>query len=160
MAGPYRSILPMPRPNEHLGNPMAETSQKRHTISLACQRCRQKKVKCDGRRPHCEACSTKEAECHYNDDPENTTHAHLIRDFRRLEQQQKELLEVFDMLKTRPQAEADVIYQHLRLSNNITSLLSLFNKRDPAPQIYISSTSTTNPRQLDSQHSTTTNTTD
>lgn len=40
---------------------------KRHKIGLACQECRQRKVRCDGGRPSCGACFSKSSTCIYLD---------------------------------------------------------------------------------------------
>ncbi|PIA19022.1 hypothetical protein COEREDRAFT_27174, partial [Coemansia reversa NRRL 1564] len=39
----------------------------RQRISRACDRCRRKKVKCDGRRPICTHCEAIDASCTYMD---------------------------------------------------------------------------------------------
>ncbi|KAK2616765.1 hypothetical protein QQS21_000377 [Conoideocrella luteorostrata] len=71
MSAPYtdpggfsRRLLPKPShvPSENTEEPPA---RKRQGVLLACDRCRKRKVKCDGQRPSCLCCLKADTECKY-----------------------------------------------------------------------------------------------
>ncbi|KAK9776039.1 hypothetical protein SCAR479_07259 [Seiridium cardinale] len=129
MAGLYRQILP--KPGAVTPPPKGpDPTPKRQTVPLACQRCRSKKTKCDGSRPSCAGCHAKSVECEYHDSPETTSHALLLKEYRLLEQQNKALLELYEMLKLRPEPEANIIFHRLRGGDDMLSLLSLVKEGD------------------------------
>lgn len=135
MTALYRHILPKqdsvtPPAPPTPPTPEKEPAAKRQTTSLACQRCRSKKIKCDGARPTCNSCLSKKAECQFNDDPETTPHASLVREYRRLEEDYKELLELYGMMRERPESDASIIFQRLRAGDDVRSVLSLVKEGD------------------------------
>jgi hypothetical protein len=108
----------------------AEHSRRREAVPLACQKCRARKVKCDGQRPSCTACRTRNLHCEYKDSPDATTRADLQRRFIELERRHQELLELYEMLKNRPEAEADIILKRLRRSTNVHSTIAFIKEGD------------------------------
>ncbi|KAL9488234.1 hypothetical protein ACSS6W_000511 [Trichoderma asperelloides] len=50
---------PSPRPPDAVIRPM------RKTINVACESCRKRKIKCDGSRPRCSSCESRELMCQY-----------------------------------------------------------------------------------------------
>ncbi|KAI0390706.1 hypothetical protein F5Y17DRAFT_471455 [Xylariaceae sp. FL0594] len=141
MSRPPRLILPKlvdpssppPPPKE------AESSRKRENVPIACQKCRARKVKCDGQRPSCTPCRTRNLPCEYKDSLDATTRADLQRRYAELERRYQELLELYGMLRSRPEPEAHVILQRLRRSTDIHSTIAfikegdlLINRRIPA----------------------------
>ncbi|KAI1813727.1 hypothetical protein GGS20DRAFT_586237 [Poronia punctata] len=121
--GESSNAPPPPPPDE-------PSRAKRDTVTLACQKCRARKVKCDGERPICAACRTRNLQCEYRDSPDATTRADLQRRFVELEKKYHELLELIEMLKNRPEAEAHVILLRLRRSTDIHSTLAFINQGD------------------------------
>lgn len=134
MSGSFRTLLPKSEGNSSNDKP-AEHSRKRKPVILACQRCRTRKGKCDGGRPSCASCHARGLECEYDDDPNTTPHANLKREYQRLEQQQQDLLELYSMLKDRPEPEANVIFQRLRTGTDIRPLLNFIKEGDLMTQL-------------------------
>lgn len=150
MSGPFRPLLPKSDEGSPPAEIPAEPSRKRKAVTLACQRCRTRKGKCDGARPACWSCSSKGVQCEYDDDPNTTPHANLKREYHRLEQQQQNLLELYGMLKDRPEQEAIVILQRLRAGADIHSLLTFIKEGDLVTQLQASNVTTYLPRETHS----------
>ena len=58
----------IPRISVTMNTEMQRLSRKRQKIALACEECRARKIRCDGRRPRCSACLRKPADqrvCNY-----------------------------------------------------------------------------------------------
>ncbi|KAJ4859769.1 fungal zn(2)-Cys(6) binuclear cluster domain-containing protein [Trichoderma breve] len=45
-----------------------ESKRRRVGVSIACNACRRKKIRCDGQRPVCSACESTQSDCVYRDD--------------------------------------------------------------------------------------------
>ncbi|KAJ3498328.1 hypothetical protein NLG97_g1208 [Lecanicillium saksenae] len=58
----------------------ASTGSKRRRIALACNSCRTRKSRCDGRRPTCSTCQQLGFECQY-DAPDSTTNIIVRKDY-------------------------------------------------------------------------------
>ncbi|KAI0127424.1 hypothetical protein BJ170DRAFT_694222 [Xylariales sp. AK1849] len=146
MPAPFRQLLPK-TDGEATVPDGPEPNRKRKAVSLACQRCRSRKVKCDAERPTCSGCHSKGLECQYDDDPETTPHANLKREYRRMEQQQQDLLELFKMLKDRPESDANVILERLRSGTEIHSLISFIKEGDLVGELQKSSVASVLPQE-------------
>ncbi|KAK7971420.1 hypothetical protein PG989_016436 [Apiospora arundinis] len=95
----YRSILPASDPRSNTHNvPESSTSHKRKRSSVACTRCRVKKIGCDGGLPACLSCGERGLLCEY---PEmnNLPFARLKRENIALKEQNKELAEIIESFK-------------------------------------------------------------
>ena len=69
--------------------------------------------------------------CQYEtEDPSLATYSGLKRRYESLEKDHAELLELFDMLKHRPQRDAEAILSRLRTGSDIRSALSLIQEGD------------------------------
>ena len=99
-------------------------------VSLACHWCRAHKTKCGGERPACGTCRQRNKQCEYDDDPDTTPHANLRRQYRRLAEQHHDLTQLFEMLCTRPEQDANAILQQLRKSGNVRPTLNLVKEGD------------------------------
>ncbi|KAH8668529.1 hypothetical protein BX600DRAFT_510621 [Xylariales sp. PMI_506] len=128
MTSSLRRLLPKYDGNEPLDT--ATTTTKRRVIPLACQRCRSKKINCGGERPDCSPCRAKGVNCQWDDDPETTPRANLKRECLRLEDRQKDLMELYTMLKYRPEAEAISILQRVRATSDVHTLLESIRETD------------------------------
>lgn len=107
-----------------------EPSRKRKMVDIACHWCRAHKTKCDGDRPACGTCRHRSNQCEYNDDPDKTPHANLRRQYRQLVEQQHDFNELFEMLRTRPEQESNMILQQLRKSANVRSTLHFIKQAE------------------------------
>ncbi|KAL6861931.1 N-terminal fungal transcription regulatory domain-containing protein [Trichoderma novae-zelandiae] len=68
----------------------AENKRRRVSVSVACNACRRKKIRCDGRRPVCSACESTTTNCLYRDDSGLSEESHSL------------LLDVFRTLNSLP----------------------------------------------------------
>ncbi|KAF5716657.1 NirA-like nitrate assimilation regulatory protein [Fusarium globosum] len=71
--GRPRQLLPAARPQQAESSTHYQTAplaRKRAPIALACESCRQKKVKCNGARPVCSQCRARKTECVYRPTPD------------------------------------------------------------------------------------------
>ncbi|PFH61554.1 hypothetical protein XA68_16977 [Ophiocordyceps unilateralis] len=86
--------------------------RRRIGVSVACDSCRQKKIRCDGQRPNCSACESKDAECSY-------------RDLSRLSPESRSLLlEVIHLLNGLPQEEQSSVVRILKNEDDASVILS------------------------------------
>ncbi|ROT35470.1 hypothetical protein SODALDRAFT_353155 [Sodiomyces alkalinus F11] len=88
--------------------------RKRITTHLACNACRGRKTRCDGNRPICGACQKRSTECLYVDKHDKELTADAMA----------ETLELVELLKTLPEAQAVGVLRLLRLRSNPSSVLS------------------------------------
>lgn len=105
------------------GTDPVEPPRKRKLVQLACHWCRVHKTKCDGQRPACGTCRQRSKECEYDDDPETTPYGNLRRQYRQLVEQQRDFVELFQMLCLRSEQDALVILQQMRKSGDVRSTL-------------------------------------
>ncbi|KAI8627220.1 hypothetical protein F5Y19DRAFT_477789 [Xylariaceae sp. FL1651] len=141
MSQPLRPIFPKAdgalQPHDQTGSNYG----RRDAVLLACQKCRARKVKCDGHRPSCSPCRSRGFRCEFKDKPNETAYTDLKRRFHELEQQHMELVELYDMLKSRPEAEAYTILQRLRSKADVHSITSSIKEADLLVQHEPTSTS-------------------
>ena len=136
MSRQLRALLPKISDNKQSPNgatgpsESVELPRKRKMVPLACHWCRAHKTKCDGERPACGPCRQRNKQCEHDDDPNTTPHANLRRQYRRLAEQQHDLAELFEMLRTRPEQDANAILQQLRKSGNVRSTLNIIKEGD------------------------------
>ncbi|KAK0736760.1 hypothetical protein B0T21DRAFT_288626 [Apiosordaria backusii] len=97
---------------------------------FACQRCQQKKTKCDGGRPLCGACARRhELTCEYPvREGAVSRYSDLKQTSEKLERENKGLRELFAYLRERPDNEAFEIFQRLRQAKD--PLVTLQHIRD------------------------------
>jgi hypothetical protein len=123
MAGTYQWILPKGDRITALAQKQ-NAAPKRQIVSLACQVCRARKIKCDGKRTGCESCRAKGIECRYSNATGKAAYSLLLKDYRHLEQQNKVLTALYDVLKHLPESEAYGVFQRLRIGDDLPSLMS------------------------------------
>ncbi|EXK24052.1 hypothetical protein FOMG_19203 [Fusarium oxysporum f. sp. melonis 26406] len=133
MSKGYRQLLPIPdtegkSPDSHLAGisspPRSWNDEllKRQRIGtqLACNACRKRKIRCDGRRPQCEACRRRgeQEPCTYSES--------------RSQGQSKEteqILELFDIMKTGPENLAIDILKIIRSHSDLDTAFSILQPR-------------------------------
>ncbi|KAF5665624.1 nitrate assimilation regulatory nirA [Fusarium denticulatum] len=136
-AGGPRRLLPAARP------PPAESStatpyqtaplaRKRAPIPVACEACRQKKVKCNGARPVCAQCRARKSECVYRARPET--------DYR---DRYEALLEshpaavVYRAIQKRPRTEALEIVRRIQAGVDAETLMHQLSSADLLLQVQL-----------------------
>ncbi|KAJ4014779.1 hypothetical protein NW758_015148, partial [Fusarium oxysporum] len=102
------------------------------SVRQACQDCRQRRVKCDGRRPQCDTCIAKGRPCRYESQQGHTRKAVLKSRLQALEK-------LFFALQAKPGDEADRLLQQIRCADDFRTLLDF--KDDMLPLSVSSSTS-------------------
>ncbi|KAF4452232.1 Nitrogen assimilation transcription factor nit-4 [Fusarium austroafricanum] len=133
MSKRYRQLLPVPhnegsssnsQPSASSSTPRSSSDEtlKRQRIGtqLACNSCRKRKIRCDGRKPMCEACRRRgEGEpCIYESRTANQTN-----------KETEKILELFEIMKTGPEAQAIDILRVLRSHADLDTAMSTIQPR-------------------------------
>ncbi|KAH6874296.1 hypothetical protein B0T10DRAFT_521993 [Thelonectria olida] len=121
-AGPRRAVVSC----EGLGKRI-------RSVWPACKDCRQSKVKCDGRRPHCGTCIAKGRSCRYESQVGQSRRAALRSRLQALEK-------LFSALQGRPGEEADRLLQQIRSADDFSSLVCGSNSTSPGVSSFSSPT--------------------
>ncbi|KAH7265046.1 uncharacterized protein BKA55DRAFT_660600 [Fusarium redolens] len=130
MSKRYRQLLPVP-PNENSppnSQPSGSSSTPRSSsdeplkrqrigTQLACNSCRKRKIRCDGRKPMCEACRRRgeKEPCTYteNRSPGQTS------------KETEQILGLFEILKTAPEAQAIDMLRVVRSHTDLDTAVSI-----------------------------------
>ncbi|KAL1868057.1 hypothetical protein Daus18300_006038 [Diaporthe australafricana] len=93
---------------------------RRSAVLAACEACRVKKAKCDGRRPNCGRCErhSPKAACEYRTNEGETHAVALKRRGKTSEEELAQMHELFDFIHNRSEADAFEIFKRMRLSKD------------------------------------------
>ncbi|KAG5801408.1 hypothetical protein H9Q74_013280 [Fusarium xylarioides] len=134
MSKRYRQLLPIPssensppnsQPSGSSSTPRSSSDEplKRQRIGtqLACNSCRKKKIRCDGRKPMCEACRRRgeKEPCAYAE----------TRSPGQTSKETEQILGLFDVLKTAPEAQAIDILRVVRSHADLDTAVSIIQPR-------------------------------
>jgi hypothetical protein len=86
--------------------------KKRQVISVACDRCRRRKIRCDGNRPTCSGCVGISDKCTYRD------HPNLSQEARRI------IVEVVDILSNLPDGSAADVLKRLQGESDAAAIMT------------------------------------
>ncbi|KAF2008697.1 hypothetical protein BU24DRAFT_429269 [Aaosphaeria arxii CBS 175.79] len=114
IAGRGRGVSREPPPPPTNKHPQKE----RKRIAVACEACRMRKTKCDGRQPKCNKCDERRSTCIY---------AEVIpmkRKYEELERQRSAHEELFEMLRSMSEQESYSVLQRIRAGANPESILN------------------------------------
>ncbi|EKJ68898.1 hypothetical protein FPSE_10924 [Fusarium pseudograminearum CS3096] len=100
---------------------------KRNLVAIACEGCRRKKAKCDGRRPTCSRCSSKMESCSYEAPPVPQA---IKKKCETLMLENQQYRELFNAIRDRPDCEAQEIYNRIRKSNEPFSVLEAIKEAE------------------------------
>ncbi|KAI4765191.1 hypothetical protein E4T52_02554 [Aureobasidium sp. EXF-3400] len=103
---------------------------KRQQIAVACNACRRRKTKCDGHRPVCTVCVSKNSECTWSADPDATPMVAIKRKYQNLELESRDFHDLIGMLMDRPRQEAISILDHMRRTRDASSTLAFIKDGD------------------------------
>ncbi|KAH0286599.1 hypothetical protein KCU62_g6624, partial [Aureobasidium sp. EXF-3399] len=103
---------------------------KRHQIAVACNACRRRKTKCDGHRPVCTVCVSKNSECTWSADPDATPMVAIKRKYQNLELESRDSHDLISMLMNRSRQEAISILDHMRRTRDASSTLAFIKDGD------------------------------
>ncbi|KAH7185701.1 uncharacterized protein B0J16DRAFT_355954 [Fusarium flagelliforme] len=137
MSKRYRQLLPVPQsesssssqPSGSSTTPRSSSDEplKRQRIStqLACNSCRRRKIRCDGKKPACEACRRRgeKEPCIYT---ETKSPAQTSRET-------EQIMELFEIMKTGPETQAIDILRILRSHTDLDTALSIIQPRVAQP---------------------------
>ncbi|KAH7376999.1 hypothetical protein B0T11DRAFT_25571 [Plectosphaerella cucumerina] len=145
MSKRYRELLPLPNgTSDSSSTPTTSSSsadperdnvkRKRVGTQLACNECRRRKARCDGKRPACTACVKRSASCSYADkesqgDPATVTAS----------------MQVLDMLKSASESQALDILRLLRANGDPEAVMSLIHARNDSVDSAVSPSPSLNP---------------
>ncbi|OTB06793.1 hypothetical protein M426DRAFT_9225 [Hypoxylon sp. CI-4A] len=127
MSDNYKRLLPAPMsPGSAQANPEGSFPKdtgppvKKRTVSkAACNNCRLKKIRCDGKRPSCTACSRANMECNFvTASSDETPFMALKREVESLRRSTEDMLEIFDLLESAPDAVSLDILRRLKSIRN------------------------------------------
>ncbi|KAL6706465.1 hypothetical protein ACN47E_005404 [Coniothyrium glycines] len=107
-ARPLRPILPAAIPR----GAAPPVQSKRARVSLACAACRARKTKCDGGRPKCSECTSRESDCQY-----------LETETTQTKRRHADLEDLFELLKTLPDEDALDLLSKIRSGVDIGDLV-------------------------------------
>ncbi|OHE98588.1 hypothetical protein CORC01_06039 [Colletotrichum orchidophilum] len=104
--------------------------RQRQTVPAACLECRRRKVKCSATRPICSRCSIQNVECEWDTEPETTRRRAIVNRLEELEKENNDLHELIRDLSSRPEAEANEIFNRLRATGDAFHVLDLVRVGD------------------------------
>ncbi|OQN95121.1 hypothetical protein B0A48_18863 [Cryoendolithus antarcticus] len=102
----------MPSPHKR------DSMPKRRLIESACSACRKRKSKCDGVRPSCARCQALNTTCQYQVEAGESRWSALRRKNHDLERERDNYRILMSLIQSRPEAEAQEIYRHIRANNH------------------------------------------
>ncbi|KAI1143960.1 hypothetical protein F5Y05DRAFT_407359 [Hypoxylon sp. FL0543] len=124
MSDNYKRLLPAPMPPGSAQPSAPESSSqketgppvKKRTVSkAACNNCRLKKIRCDGKRPSCTACTKAGVECNFvTASSDETPFMALKREVESLKRSTEDMGEIFDLLESAPDAISLDILRRLK----------------------------------------------
>ncbi|KAB5539349.1 hypothetical protein GE09DRAFT_315696 [Coniochaeta sp. 2T2.1] len=94
---------------------------------------------CDGNRPSCNACLRRSTECRFEAEPKETHVQALKRKFDSLQGEASSLQQVYELLRTRPEAEALSIFHKIRDGESHESILQFVRHGDLLLQLSLTS---------------------
>ncbi len=109
-------------------------ADRRQAILVACEPCRKKKCKCDGKRPICGTCVARETDCIYDGEPDARRSVTLKRKNEALVEEVKRMRDLLELMRSKPQSEAVRIFQQVRSSSDVESIYKVTkqsNTTDP-----------------------------
>ncbi|KAJ9133165.1 hypothetical protein NKR23_g10932 [Pleurostoma richardsiae] len=96
----------------------------RSRVSAACEPCRRKKVKCDGERPACGHCTSRDDVCEFRTDPMETHGAARRRKATQLERKCDMYEELLEVLRTGEETEAVELLRRIRAGDSVESIIA------------------------------------
>lgn len=87
-------------------------------------------VQCDGQRPVCTVCVSKNSECTWSADPDATPMVAIKRKYQNLELESRDSHDLIGMLMDRPRQEAISILDHMRRTRDSSSTLAFVKDGD------------------------------
>ncbi|CAA9956667.1 Zn-C6 fungal-type DNA-binding domain protein [Pyrenophora teres f. maculata] len=99
------------------------TQPKKPQVSAACNNCRARKIKCNGERPKCTQCATKDIPCVYTE----TESRQVKRKYQELREKRSAYEKLFDLIKTMSEPDAIDVLRRIRAGGNVQAILNQIN---------------------------------
>ncbi|KAG6000755.1 hypothetical protein E4U43_001513 [Claviceps pusilla] len=123
---PRPAFIPPPGPEQQPPAPSPRAG-KRKSVANACERCRKRKIKCNGQLPRCAPCLTASAECKYMSRGSALNRRHVA-----LQESYGHLKSAIELLCTGTEMDAVNSLRMLRTGQSRENLLSLlYHHPDP-----------------------------
>ncbi|KAK3990327.1 hypothetical protein QBC44DRAFT_66147 [Cladorrhinum sp. PSN332] len=97
--------------------------KRKQATPAACGACRKRKSKCDGGRPQCSICLERRTACEFDTNETETHTQALKRKYSELQSSKSTFEQVYAVLQTRPQKEAEEIFERIRRGADAASVL-------------------------------------
>jgi hypothetical protein len=128
---PLRPLLPSAtRPRNEPLPPV-----KRERVASACDQCRAKKIKCTGDRPVCLECARRSTTCEYDTRSTETQGQALKRKLVALQRESATYVELYNLIRTRPEKEALEIVRRIKTSPDVEDVLRRIKEADSLIQL-------------------------
>lgn len=123
-----RQLLPAAQTHDTVLQPSPSSSKyaapKRHITHVACETCRRRKIKCDGTRPTCGACSVSKVACTFAVSESEASQAVIQKKrYGLLKGENKQMRELFNLLRLLPETDARETLSRIRAADNPISAL-------------------------------------
>ncbi|KAK4155294.1 hypothetical protein C8A00DRAFT_31914 [Chaetomidium leptoderma] len=121
----FRPLLPRPQPaGDDSVDADAHLPSKRPHTRNACEDCRRRKTKCDGKRPICSTCTSNGGSCTFlSPNPDESRSSAIKRKYDEAQDRVSNHEELYTLLKTRSQAEATEMLHRIRAGVAVDSIL-------------------------------------
>ncbi|GKU23077.1 unnamed protein product [Fusarium langsethiae] len=120
----YRSLLPGPmRGGPPDPRPPRMDIPKRSVVKVACDACRHRKAKCDGRSPSCSTCMSAGRECRYAARPHELQATAIKRKHDELQERMVDHEKLYDTLRTRQPEEVEEILRRIQSGGDVKSVV-------------------------------------
>ncbi|OAQ65031.1 fungal zn(2)-Cys(6) binuclear cluster domain-containing protein [Pochonia chlamydosporia 170] len=111
--------------------------RKKSTIA-ACEACRRRKTRCNGRRPNCQLCLSRGSECVYATDPAETHGQALKRKYGAQEERRNAHEEFYHLLRSRSEETVAAILQRVRAGASVDAIVQHVHSGDLLLQLAVS----------------------
>jgi hypothetical protein len=130
---------PPPPPSSRPSNvtPPEQARAKRRSVTVACEPCRKRKSKCDATRPICSPCQRHDTHCVYETVGAETHSQALKRKNTELGFRIEALNEIYQLLISRPQNDAQGIFDQIRSGVEPETLLRRIKESDLLIQLAV-----------------------
>ncbi|KAA8619912.1 Zn 2 -C6 fungal-type DNA-binding domain protein [Pyrenophora tritici-repentis] len=102
----------------------------RERVASACDQCRARKIKCNGKRPVCLECVRRSTSCHYAARSTETQGQALKRKYDALQSENEAYAELFSLIRTRPDNESFEILRRIKLGTDVRDILKHIKEAD------------------------------
>ncbi|KAK0736367.1 hypothetical protein B0T21DRAFT_401867 [Apiosordaria backusii] len=126
-----RRLLPASRPPTRTGSGVEVPRRRRTYTTAACEACRKRKARCNAERPSCAYCVSTDILCVYDTSASHETHSQALkRKFGELEARAAIYVELYELLRDRPDIESAEIFKRIRGGGTPGSILRRIKEGD------------------------------